>query len=207
MRPIPRGFGLGIGLVVLLVLLVCGFTPVPEQLARALAVVPRIEAAHAIVVLGGGVVDKQTLSLTSLRRTIHGMRLYRRELAPILVFSGGMAGQDVSEGVLMAQLAVELGVPNDAVWVESQSNDTWTEASEVARLVRPHGVHRILLVTDPLHMRRAIRAFERAGFEVLPAGWELSVGGNPKPEMRLTLMREVGQEALAQLYYWARTKR
>jgi uncharacterized SAM-binding protein YcdF (DUF218 family) len=37
-----------------------------------------------------------------------------------------------------------------------------------ARLARPRGIHRILLVTSSLHMPRASLLFREAGFEVVP---------------------------------------
>lgn len=135
------------------------FTPLPNVLAVWLNVPSRIEPAGAIVVLGSGIEDARTPSLISLRRTIEGIRLYRRGLAPAIIFAGGTARQEAAKGTVMASVAAELGVPNTAILVETRSNDTWTEAFEVARLAQPRGVRRILLVTDPFHMRRATAAF------------------------------------------------
>ncbi|MFM2210004.1 MAG: hypothetical protein RIQ96_1647, partial [Pseudomonadota bacterium] len=42
-------------------------------------------------------------------------------------------------------------------------------AAQMAALLRRDGVRRIALVTDAWHMPRAQRAFEKAGFEVVPA--------------------------------------
>lgn len=199
-----RCFGQGVGLAAVFVFIAAAFTPLPNLLAGRLILQPRIEPAEAIVVLGGGIEDARTPSPISLRRTIQGIRLYRRGLAPAIIFSGGTAGQEAAEGSVMASVAAEFGVPDTAIWVETRSNDTWTEAFEVARLAQPKGVKRILLVTDPFHMRRATAAFERAGFDVLPATWEVSSAKAEKPEDRLLLMRQVCQEAFARLYYWTR---
>lgn len=202
MGRIAQRVGQTVGLGIVLAFLAVAFTPLPNLVAGWLTVPSRIEEAEAIVVLGGGIEDSRTLSQTSLQRTIYGIRLYRYGLAPTIIFSGGEAGQEVAEGALMASLAVELGIPPAAIWTETRSTDTWTEAFEVARLTRHTGVRRILLVTDPLHMKRAGAAFERAGFEVLRAAGETAVPNVQKPEARLGLMRQVCQEALAQLYYW-----
>ena len=190
-----------VGLALVFLFLATAFTPFPNLLAGQLMIPSKIEAAEAIVVLGGGIEDSRTLSRASLRRTIHGIRLYRQGLAPVMIFSGGSAGQEAAEGALMASLAAELGVPSDAIWVEAGSNDTWTEAFEVARLAQPKGVRKILLVTSPLHMKRASATFERAGFQVLPASSETSAADVKSPEDRLVLMRKVCQEAVARLYY------
>lgn len=199
-----RCFGQVAGLALVLLFLAVAFTPLPNLLAGWLMIPSRIEAAGAIVVLGGGIEDSRTLSQVSLRRTIHGIRLYRQGLAPVMIFSGGNAGQEAAEGALMASLAAELGVPSGAIWVEAGSNDTWTEALEVARLVQPRGIRKILLVTDPFHMKRARASFERAGFQVLLASSETAAASIKKPEARLDVMRQVCQEAIARLYYWIR---
>jgi uncharacterized SAM-binding protein YcdF (DUF218 family) len=184
-----------------LVFLAVAFTPLPNLLAGWLILPSQIEAAEAIVVLGGGIEGPRALSAASLRRTIHGIRLYRQGLAPVMIFSGGTAGQEAAEGTLMASLAAELGVPAVASWVEAGSNDTWTQALEVARLAQPKGVRQILLVTDLFHMKRASAAFERAGFQVLPAASQSTAARAKKPEARLNLMRQVCQEAIARFYY------
>lgn len=202
-----RDFGWRMGLAIVVLLAACAFTPLPNLAAQWLVVAARLEPAQAIVVLGAGVEDRKTLSLGSLKRTVHGIQLYRQGWAPIIVFSGGLAGQEAPEATVMAQLAIDLGVPRDVIWTEARSNDTRTEALEVARLMQPHGVRRILLVTHPLHMRRALTDFERAGFDVVPAGWEVAPGKNVKPEGRLSLMRDVGQELLAEIYYRVRATR
>jgi uncharacterized SAM-binding protein YcdF (DUF218 family) len=190
----------------MLLFVVVIFTPLPNVLAARLVVPPQIEGAEAIVVLGAGLESPRTLSLLSLRRTVHGIRLYRQGLAAMIVFSGGRSGEEGVEGSVMASLAQELGVPSTAIWTETQSNDTWTEALEVAKLAHPRGIRTILLVTDPFHMRRARAAFERVGFRVLPAGPDPSLDDASKPEIRLGLMRQVCQEALARAYYWVRSR-
>jgi len=202
----PTGWRSGqmVGLAFVLLFLATAFTPFSNLLAGQFMIPPEIRAAEAIVVLGGGIEDSRTLSGASLRRTIHGIRLYRQGLAPVMIFSGGHAGQAATEGAVMASLAAELGVPNAAIWVEASSNDTWTEALEVARLAQPKGIRRILLVTDLFHMKRARTTFERAGFQVLPASSEATVADTKSPEARLDLMRQVCQEAIAGLYYWIR---
>jgi len=192
------------GLVFLVLFGVAAFTPLPNRLARELVVASRLERADAIVVLGGGVDGPRTLSMTSLQRMIHGLELYRSGLAPTLVFSGGRAGQTAAESVLMADLAIALGVPRAAVYAEAVSNDTWTHARELAR-VDPHSRPRkIILVTDVFHIKRAAMTFERAGFEVLAAPVNTSAVHAWKPEQRLDLVRRVGVEAIARVYYSAR---
>ncbi len=80
---------------------------------------------------------------------------------------------------------------------------TREEAQRMAALLGPRGVRTILLVTDPQHLIRARRLFERAGFRVLAAVAD-DVGTTPQDaEGRLKLTRVIVIEVLARLYYRA----
>jgi uncharacterized SAM-binding protein YcdF (DUF218 family) len=54
-------------------------------------------------------------------------------------------------------------------WVESHSRDTFENALETAKLLRPDGVTHIILVTSATHLWRAAHEFMDAGFTVDPA--------------------------------------
>ena len=53
--------------------------------------------------------------------------------------------------------------------MEDASTNTWENARNSRALLTDSGISRIYLVTHAWHMPRAILAFERAGFEVIPA--------------------------------------
>lgn len=54
-------------------------------------------------------------------------------------------------------------------WQESGSATTWENAMKTRALLQAEGIDRIVLVTQALHMPRAVLAFRQAGFTVLPA--------------------------------------
>ena len=64
------------------------FTPLAGALAGRAATEADLRAADAIVVLGSGVMPEGELADGSLRRTVHGVRLFHRGLAPRLVLLG-----------------------------------------------------------------------------------------------------------------------
>jgi uncharacterized SAM-binding protein YcdF (DUF218 family) len=131
---------------------------------------------QAIVILGGGTEfdlreadDPNRLSATSLQRVLYGVRLARASKLPILVSGGPARGPGRRpEAELMAEvIRRDLGEP--VKWVEPHSLDTMENASLSAQTLHAAGVHKVLLVTHSLHIRRARHAFEAAGLDVVPA--------------------------------------
>ena len=93
-------------------------------------------------------------------RTETAVDLWKRHLAPIIIFAG--ASEDpssVSSGELMKRDAVSLGVPETAILVEPSSNSTQENARLVADLMKARGLTAAILVTSPYHQRRAANLF------------------------------------------------
>lgn len=180
------------------------YTPVPNLVDRAFSLPARLEPAGAIVVLAaGGVRGDGTLSNTSLRRTLHGIDLYRRGLAPVLALSGPPRGRAPAEGDVRSAFAREIGVPAGAILIETTARTTREEAERMSTMLRPHGIRRVLLVVDAEGARRATRLFQRSGLEPLPAPAEDVSGLDDSPEGRLDLARRLAIELFALAYYRA----
>ena len=191
-----------LGLVAILVFLVTAFTPLPNLAAQRLAVRPQVEAADAIVVLGGRLRADGTLDASSLRRAVTGIVLQRRGLAPLLVFSGVTSASGPGEPEQRAALARALSVPAEQVLPVPGAHTTREESLQVGSLLRARGVRRILLVSDSQHLRRARPVFERAGVRVLAAPADEITADDRGPGGRLAVARWIAREALARLYYW-----
>lgn len=189
-----------LGLAGIVSLLLAAFTPVPNLLDQWAGVSPQLEPADAVVVLAGSVNATGVLSQSSLRRALHGMLLYQRGLAPLLVFSGPPNAEGIVEGEVRAEMARVLGVPSTAIILETTARTTGEEASRMAALLHPRGVQTILLVTDVDHMRRSQQLFQKAGFTVHPGPVD-DLSPTSSPEGRLRLMRRVMREGLARFYY------
>jgi len=190
-----------LGLAVLAVFLTSAFTPLPNLLSRWLTTPPRLEPGEAIVVLGSSLRPDLELSGASSDRTRHGIALYRRGLAPLLMLTGPPRGGGPAEATVRAKLARELGIPAEVILTEAEARTTQEEAVRVGALLRPRGVRKILLVTNSLHMSRARGPFERAGFEVVAAPSDDLSNTSGAPEVRLQTMRQILEELIARLYY------
>jgi uncharacterized SAM-binding protein YcdF (DUF218 family) len=181
--------------------LLFAFTPVPNLLYDWMAVPARVGPAQAIVVLGSGVSEEGVLDDESLRRAIQGILLYRNGLAPRILFTGYTLPGGPAEAQVRGEMARQLGVPGEAVLVETRARTTREEAALAAKDLQGQGIRRILLVTDAQHLVRAQRLFAQAGFEVLAAPAENPIRSATSPEGRLDLTRLMMEEGLARVYY------
>jgi uncharacterized SAM-binding protein YcdF (DUF218 family) len=151
-------------------------------------------------VLGGGF-SHGALGDPSLQRLVHGVRLQRGGLAPLLVVSGEAAAGGPSEQEARAQIARSFGVPPEAVVALPGANTTREEAIRGRMELGPRGVRSILLVSSALHLARARGAFEREGFRVLPAPADSLFAFGSTAAQRLALTRALLREAAGHVYY------
>ncbi len=129
---------------------------------------------EVIVVLGAGRVpgaleyEGEGMRDRTLARVRYAARLHRETGLPVMTVGGKPDGGSISEATLMkSALEYEFGVP--VRLVENESATTLDGARLCAPLLRDAGYHRILLVTDYWHMRRAKASFKQVGLGVVAA--------------------------------------
>jgi uncharacterized SAM-binding protein YcdF (DUF218 family) len=192
-----------LGLAILAGFAVSVFTPFWNVAGQQLAVTAQLRPADAIVVLAAGLLPDGSLSDESLRRMFEGLVLYKTGLAPRIVLSGPpLSNGSAVEAEIRASLAARLGVPQQAIFQETAVHTTRDEAFRIWERFGSEAPS-FLLVTESLHMRRAMLVFERAGFQVFPAPSDNLSGGAGSTFDRLNLMRRVLQETGALIYYQA----
>jgi uncharacterized SAM-binding protein YcdF (DUF218 family) len=143
-------------------------------------VVEDLPVADAIVILGGmtrGVVPGTGSSDLggSVDRLFQGAKLYRTKKAPFVILAGGGVPGHVSEAELMAEVLAVLGVPRNAMLLESRSRNTYQNGVNILPILQAQGLDRVLLVTSASHMKRAIAVFEALGVDVIPAATDYQV--------------------------------
>jgi uncharacterized SAM-binding protein YcdF (DUF218 family) len=165
--------------------------------------------AQAIVVLGAGRVKQSpeydgaaVPDYVALERLSYAARLTRRTGLPLLV-TGGLISDDADEAPvalgMQAVLQDNFGTP--VRWVETASRTTAENAPLSAPVLRRDGVAPVILVTDAIHMRRARRAFERAGIAVIPAPTFYQATGSFDPR-RLMPNAESLRRSCYGVYEW-----
>lgn len=134
--------------------------------------------ADAIVVLGGatreGMAPRPTNEVTEAGdRLIYAARLWKAGAAPLILVTGGVvgvqgpAGQPESES--MADILGVLGVPAEAILLESAARNTFENALLSEPILEEAGAESVLLVTSAMHMPRAAAIFANAGYAFTPA--------------------------------------
>jgi uncharacterized SAM-binding protein YcdF (DUF218 family) len=109
------------------------------------------DSYDAIVVAGCRVLPEGRPSLSLIRRATKAVELWRRGVAPVIAFTGGVGDWPPAEAVAAAEVARSLGVPDSALLLESRSKST----IENARFLREQSNYaRIIVVTDTYHVRR-----------------------------------------------------
>ena len=157
--------------------ILCGVLPVAFWLSGPLVKWEAPRRAGAIVVLGGGVFDRESLGASSADRLLHGLRLFHRGYAPRIILTGGNPlDPEVPESEVMARVALDLGLSSSSLIVEREAARTATQGKAVARITAERNIKSVLVVTSPLHSYRASRVFEKVGLEVL------SVPTRPPPK-------------------------
>ncbi|WP_425510120.1 YdcF family protein [Xanthomonas indica] len=123
--------------------------------------------ADAIIVLGAAAYDAKPSPVFE-ERIRHGLDLYQRGYAPTLIFTGGFGnGARFAESQVAKRYALRHDVPADAILIETVSRTTRQNLIEARRLMREHGLHRVIVVSDPLHMARALRLCQELQIDAL----------------------------------------
>ena len=139
-------------------------------------------SADAIVVLGA------PLGPTLEERVHAGVELFMRGLAPRMILSG-----IAPEAPAMARIASELGVPEDAIWIEDRARSTRENAERSAELMEAAGLRTAIVVTTPYHLRRAMAFFARVGVQARPhfiADSHIFAGGEQSARALRWVVRE-----------------
>ncbi len=139
-----------------LYLILC-HTPLVWALASFLKVSQPLEKADAAAVLmeeGGPEVSYEEL-------VPYAAALYKNGYAPRIIFSS--TGTKIfTEAMRMRDLALSLGVPQEAIILESKARTMPDKAAVLAGMGSQHSWRKILLVTSPYSTRRAQRAVAKA---------------------------------------------
>jgi uncharacterized SAM-binding protein YcdF (DUF218 family) len=172
----------------LIVLWLSSTTGFSNLLARSLELqyLPpeEIPTGEVLVVLGGGTEPasppRTTVEINGAGdRVLYAAELYKEGKAPYILLSGGdiqwLSSGSTTPAEDMATLLMQMGVPESALWLETESKNTYENALYAREFLDEQDINQILLVTSAMHMPRAVALFEKQGFEVTPLPVDFSV--------------------------------
>ena len=133
-----------------------------EPIARFLIVDDPPKPSESLVVLGGGL---------GVHRVIHAVKLYEKGIAPIIILTGQEMEFDgrkirfkdikLTEPRFAGMLAKLYGIPEDNLFLEERSQNTYEDAKYVKEDLLKIGLRSAIIVSDPFHMRRVSMIFRK----------------------------------------------
>lgn len=121
------------------------------------------QQADVAIVLGASTTDA-SVSPVYAARLDHAVTLYREGYVQALIVTGGVPqGRTRSDAAIAKDYAVSQGVPAADVWTEDTSTITRENLENAKAIMDAQGFRSALVVSDPLHMRRAMLLTKAAG--------------------------------------------
>ncbi len=115
-----------------------------------------------IIILGCGVKDDGRPSDMLYDRIITGVELYKKGIAPRILMSGDHGRTDYDEVGTMKKYAVDMGVPEDAVFCDHAGFSTY---ESMVRANKVFGIENAVVVTQSYHLYRALFDAESFGID------------------------------------------
>ncbi|HHY74219.1 MAG TPA: YdcF family protein [Bacillus bacterium] len=142
--------------IVLLFFIIIGFiakNPLLQYMADFLIADETAKKSDVIIVLGGEIKGE---------RTKRAVELYNQGLADALIFSDGTDLSWRTKAVEeMTALALELGVPLDAIMEETDSRSTYENALYSKKLMLEKNYQSAIIVTTDWHSKRSKFVFDK----------------------------------------------
>jgi uncharacterized SAM-binding protein YcdF (DUF218 family)/glycosyltransferase involved in cell wall biosynthesis len=163
------------------------------------------QQADAIVVFAGGVGESGQAGGGQQERLKQAIDLYNAGYASRLILSSGFV-YSFKEAESMRDIAIAQGIPPDRIEIEPRARNTFENVSRVREILARGRWNRILLVSSPYHMRRAMMVWEKNAPDI-------TVTPTPPPNAQFyehtrgatfAQIRGIVWEYVAIGYYWWR---
>jgi len=128
----------------------------------------RDEARPADLILVLGAAEYRGRPSPVLRaRLDHAVELYRRQLAPRIMTTGGAGGDPVfTEGSVGRAYLIGQGVPSEAIVAQTEGDTTVYSTGLAGEIMRRMGLHSVIVVSDGYHIFRVKKMLEFGGMQV-----------------------------------------
>ncbi|WP_414552838.1 YdcF family protein [Anabaena sp. CCY 0017] len=112
--------------------------------------------ADAAIVLGAAVWGEEP-SPVFRERINHAINLYKNGYVKTLIFTGGVGeSHEPAEAIVGKKYALAQQVKAGDIFTETQSRTTHQNLKNALEVAKTHQLTKFLIVSDPLHMKRAV---------------------------------------------------
>ncbi|MDO4733216.1 MAG: YdcF family protein [Bacillota bacterium] len=123
-----------------------------------------------VAIVLGAAVEDAFVSPVFRERINHGIWLYEEGYVEQLIFTGGFGeGSSISEAAAARQYALSKFVPAESILIEESSTITEENLENAKKIMDAHGLETAILVSDPLHMKRAMLMAKDHGIAAVPS--------------------------------------
>lgn len=117
------------------------------------------------IVLGAATYDGE-VSPVFRERINHAVELYKNGTVKVIIMTGGIGeGNSISDALAGKNYAVSKGVKEEHILIEEKSTITQENLIYSKEIMDNNGYETALLVSDPLHMKRAMLLAENSGID------------------------------------------
>ncbi|PQP80693.1 YdcF family protein [Paenibacillus sp. PCH8] len=125
--------------------------------------------SDAAIILGAAV-ERDNPSPVFRERIEHAIELYRQDIVQNLLFTGGSArAEDPAEAEVGRDYAIAHGVDPGDIRIETESRITEENLVHSIQTGEQAGYHTYTIVSDPLHMKRAMKLAKGLGMDAVPS--------------------------------------
>lgn len=145
--------------------IILGFLLIIAIIIAFILLIPRIlygklmfnkgKKRDCIIILGYRVPDNGKPSPILLERINKGIELYRLNISPKIICSGGSVRNEYIEAEIMYKELVKNGIPEENIICEKDSKGTWDNLKNSKNIMKNYGYKSAVIVSNSQHLRRA----------------------------------------------------
>ena len=145
-----------------------------------------------VAIVLGTAVNGDKPSIDFRRRINHAIRLYKTSRIKKIIFTGGCVyGRKYSESEIAKNYALEKNIPEEDIIIEKKSTNTYQNIVEAKKIVDKLSVDNVLIISDPYHMKRAMKLANSIGLDALPSPAYRSAYNNKIRRARFLLRESI----------------
>ncbi|MDZ7995305.1 MAG: YdcF family protein [Nostoc sp. EfeVER01] len=149
--------------------------------------------ADAAIVLGAAV-WKEEPSPVFRERINHAINLYKNGFVKTIIFTGGVGEiNEPAEAIVGKNYAIAQQVKATDILIETQSRTTHQNLKNALEVANAHQLTKFLIVSDPLHMKRAV---------LMARGLGMDAHSSPTPTTRYRSFRSQMEFLSRETYFY-----